>query len=158
VAVITSPNPALSPERSKSYSLGAVWDPLPRTSISVDAWQIKRKNEINQETTTAAIAAGNVVRDAGSSQFAGDPGAIVAVLTNYINSNSTKVNGVDVDARTAYQMGDAGTLTASITWTHMLKFERTEPDGTTVDFAGTHGNCDATNCMGTPDNRIAFPA
>jgi iron complex outermembrane receptor protein len=154
VAVITSPNPDLSPEKSKSFSLGAVWDPLPRTSISLDAWQIERKNEINQETTSAAIAAGNVVRDPGSSQFAGDPGQIVAVLTNYINSNSTKVNGIDLDARTSYSMGDAGTLTANVTWTHMLKFERTDLEGNTVDYAGTHGNCDATNCMGTPDNRV----
>jgi iron complex outermembrane recepter protein len=156
LAVITSPNPDLSPERSKSYSIGAVWDPLPRTSISVDAWQIKRKNEINQESTAAAIAAGHVVRDPGSAVpgIAGDPGAIIAVLGNYVNSNSTKVNGVDLDARTTFQMGGAGNLTADIKWTHMFKFERTEQDGTTVDFAGTHGNCDVSNCMGTPDNRI----
>lgn len=52
IAVITSPNPKLSPERSRSYSVGAVWDPLPRTSISVDLWQIRRKNEINQSKRT----------------------------------------------------------------------------------------------------------
>jgi iron complex outermembrane receptor protein len=156
VAVITSPNPDLAPEKSKSFSLGAVWDPLPRTSISLDAWQIERKNEINQETTLAAIAAGNVVRDPGSAipSIPGDPGQIVAVLTNYINSNSTKVNGIDLDARTTFQLGDAGSLTADIKWTHMFKFERTDLEGNTVDYAGTHGNCDATNCMGTPDNRI----
>ncbi|HEX8602578.1 MAG TPA: TonB-dependent receptor [Pseudoduganella sp.] len=154
VAVITSPNPDLSPEKSKSFSLGAVWDPLPRTSISLDAWQIERKNEINQEQTTAAIAAGHLARDPSTAQVAGDPGQIVAVLANYVNSASTKVNGVDLDARTSYTMGDAGTLTANVTWTHMFKFERTEQDGTVKDFAGTHGNCDATNCMGTPDNRV----
>ncbi|WP_338771198.1 TonB-dependent receptor [Massilia sp. METH4] len=154
VAVITSPNPNLSPERSKSYSLGFVWDPLPRTSISLDAWQIKRKNEINQETTEAAIAAGNVVRDPGSAVSPNDPGQILAVLTNYINSASTKVNGVDLDARTTFQMGDAGSLTADIKWTHLFKFERTDAEGATVDFAGTHGNCDVTNCIGTPDDRI----
>ncbi|WP_267873665.1 TonB-dependent receptor domain-containing protein [Massilia sp. Se16.2.3] len=48
IAVITSPNPALEPERSRSLNFGIIWDPLPRTSISVDFWQIKRKNEINQ--------------------------------------------------------------------------------------------------------------
>jgi iron complex outermembrane receptor protein len=154
VAVITSPNPALSPERSKSFSLGAVWDPLPRTSISLDAWQIERKNEINQEGTGAAIAAGHVVRDPGSVTKPGDPGAIIAVLTNYVNSASTKVNGIDLDARTTFQLGAAGTLAADIKWTHMFKFERTEQDGTVVDYAGTHGNCDVTNCIGTPDNRV----
>ncbi|QGZ41469.1 TonB-dependent receptor [Pseudoduganella flava] len=154
LAVITSPNPDLAPERSKSGSVGVVWDPLPRTSISLDAWQIKRKNEINQETTSSAIAAGHVVRDPGSSVKPGDPGQILAVLTNYVNSASTKVNGVDLDARTTFMMGDAGSLTADIKWTHLFKFERTEQDGTVKDFAGTHGNCDVTNCIGTPDNRI----
>jgi iron complex outermembrane receptor protein len=154
VAVITSPNPDLSPEKSKSFSLGAVWDPLPRTSISLDAWQIERKNEINQEQTLAAISAGHVARDPSTAQVAGDPGQIVAVLANYVNSNSTKVNGVDLDARTTFQLGNAGSLTADIKWTHLFKWERTEQDGTVSDFAGTHGNCDVTNCIGTPDNRI----
>jgi hypothetical protein len=30
-----------------------IWDPLPRTSISVDYWKIKRTNEINQEQVDA---------------------------------------------------------------------------------------------------------
>jgi iron complex outermembrane receptor protein len=154
VAVITSPNPDLSPEKSKSFSLGAVWDPLPRTSISIDAWQIKRTNEINQESSAAAIAAGNVVRDIGSSTRPGDPGAIVAVLSNYVNSASTEVRGLDLDARTAFSLGNAGTLTADAKWTHLFKYQRIETDGSSVDFAGTHGNCDVTNCIGTPDDRV----
>jgi outer membrane receptor protein involved in Fe transport len=39
-------------------------------------------------------------------------------------------------------------------WTHLFKWERTEQDGSKRDFAGTHGNCDVTNCIGTPDNRV----
>ncbi|UGQ47367.1 TonB-dependent receptor [Massilia endophytica] len=157
VAIITSPNPALSPERSKSYSLGMVWDPLPRTSISLDFWQIKRKNEINQESIDAAIAAGKVARDPSTAEagIPGDPGAITAVLANYVNSASTKVNGVDLDARKTFQLGgDRGSLAADIKWTHLFKWERTERDGTVRDYAGTHGNCDVTNCIGTPDDRI----
>ncbi len=156
VAVITSPNPDLSPEKSKSYSIGAVWDPLPRTSISIDAWQIKRKNEINQEQVADAIAAGHVARDLGSAVpgVVGDPGLITAVLTNYVNSAQTEVRGVDLDARTTIQMGNAGSLTADVKYTHLFKWERTERDGTSVDFAGTHGNCDVSNCMGTPDDRV----
>jgi iron complex outermembrane recepter protein len=157
VAIITSPNPALSPERSKSYSLGMVWDPLPRTSISLDFWQIKRSNEINQESIEQAIAAGKVARDPSTAEagIPGDPGGITAVLANYVNSASTKVNGVDLDMRKTFQLGsNAGTLAADIKWTHLFKWERTERDGTMRDFAGTHGNCDVTNCIGTPDDRV----
>ncbi len=156
IALITLPNPALSPERSKSYSLGMVWDPLPRTSIALDFWQIKRKNEINQEQVDAAIEQGHVARDPSTAtNIPGDPGAITAVLASYVNSNSTKVRGVDLDARRTFPLPGAwGTLATDVKWTHLFKWLRTDPDGNTRDFAGTHGNCDVTNCMGTPQDRI----
>jgi iron complex outermembrane receptor protein len=156
VALITTPNPALSPERSKNYSLGFIWDPLPRTSISVDYWKIKRKNEINQEQVGAAIAAGHVARDATNvSAIPGDPGQITAVQTRYVNSAQTKVRGLDIDARYGYKLPeDYGTASVDVKYTHMFEWLRTERDGTKSEFAGTHGNCDVTNCTGTPDNKM----
>ncbi len=156
VALITSPNPNLSPERSKSYTLGVIWDPLPRTSISVDYWKIKRKNEINQEQVDAAIAAGHVARDPGSvSGIPGDPGQITAVLTRYVNSAQSKVRGLDVDARYNHRLPDAwGNATFDVKYTHIFEWLRTEQDGTSREFAGTHGNCDVTNCTGTPADRV----
>jgi len=156
VALITSPNPNLSPERSKSYTLGVIWDPLPRTSISVDYWKIKRKNEINQEQVDAAIAAGSVARDPGSvSGIPGDPGQITAVLTRYVNSAQSKVRGLDVDARYNHRLPDAwGNATFDVKYTHIFEWLRTEQDGTSREFAGTHGNCDVTNCTGTPADRV----
>ena len=159
VAIITSPNPGLSPERSKSWSVGAIWDPLPRTSISLDFWQIKRKNEINQEQIDAAIAAGHVARDPSTAAVPGDPGQITAVLANYVNSANTKVRGVDLDGRTTFNVGSGrGTLAMDAKWTHLFKWLRTEQDGSERDFAGTHGNCDVTNCIGTPDDRVNLVA
>ena len=160
IAIITSPNPGLSPERSQNLSVGVVWDPLPRTNISIDYWQIKRKNEINQEQTDAAIAAGQVARDPSTATtIPGDPGAITAVLARYVNSAQTKVRGVDLDARTAFNLGpNRGTLGMDVKWTHIFKWVRTEQDGSSRDFAGTHGNCDVTNCIGTPDDRVNLNA
>ncbi|MYN08993.1 TonB-dependent receptor [Massilia sp. FT127W] len=158
IAIITSPNPALAPERSKSYSAGVVWDPLPRTSVSLDFWQIKRKNEINQEQTDAAIAAGHIARDPSTAVLPGDPGAITAVLARYVNSSNTKVRGADLDLRKTFGMGSWGTLSADAKWTHLFKWLRTETDGSQRDFAGTHGNCDVTNCIGTPDDRVNLSA
>ena len=160
IAIITSPNPALSPERSKNWSVGAVWDPLPRTSISLDFWQIKRSNEINQEQTDAAIAAGHIARDPSTATtIPGDPGAIVAVLAKYVNSAQTQVRGLDLDGRTVFNLGTGrGTLAMDAKWTHLFRWIRTEQDGTERDFAGTHGNCDVTNCIGTPDDRVNLGA
>jgi iron complex outermembrane receptor protein len=156
VALITSPNPGLSPERSRNYSLGVIWDPLPRTSISVDYWKIKRVNEINQEQVDAAIAAGHVARDATNlSPIPGDPGPITAVLTRYVNSAQSKVRGLDIDARYAHRLPeDYGMGTVDVKYTRIFEWLRTEQDGTSREFAGTHGNCDVTNCTGTPDNKV----
>ena len=156
VAVITSPNPALSPERSRSYNVGVIWDPIPRASVSVDYWKIKRKNEINQEQVASAIAAGSVARDPTNvSAIPGDPGPITAVLTRYVNSNQTKVRGLDVDARYAQRLpDDYGMATVDVKYTRLFEWLRTEQDGTRSEYAGTHGNCDVTNCTGTPDNKM----
>jgi iron complex outermembrane receptor protein len=155
IALITSPNPNLQPERSNNWNLGVIWDPLPRTSISLDLWQIRRRNEINQEQTDAAIAAGHVARDPSTaSTIPGDPGAITAVLASYVNSAQTKVKGLDLDGRQSWKLpGDWGNFILDGKYTHLYKWIRTEKDGTRRDFAGTHGNCDVTNCIGTPANR-----
>jgi iron complex outermembrane recepter protein len=157
VAVITSPNPDLTPEKSSTVTAGLVFDPSSNTSLAVDLWRVKRKDEINQTTTAEAIAAGRVVRDPGSATtIPGDPGAIVAVLANYVNSASSTVTGFDVDARQAFPMGSAGKLGLDVKWTHISSFKRSDRDGTSLDFAGTHGNCDVTNCIGTPADRVNF--
>jgi iron complex outermembrane receptor protein len=54
--------------------------------------------------------------------------------------------------------GGNGKVLLGLTWTRLLKWQRVEPDGTTLNFAGTHGNCDVTNCIGTPKDRINFSA
>lgn len=160
VAIITSPNPLLEPEKSRSYTLGFVWDPTPKTSIAVDFFQIVRKNEINQEQITVAIAKGQVARDpGGATAIPGDPGPIVAVLANYVNSSKSTVRGVDLDARQSFDLGSGyGKLLLDAKWTHLFKLEREETDGTRQDFAGTHGNCDVTNCIGTPADRVNLGA
>lgn len=159
VALLISGSPNLKPEESTSFTLGGVWDITPKTGLTIDYWQTKRKGEINSESTDAAVAAGRVVRDPATSTRAGDPGAITSVLEQFINSSRTTVNGIDLDLRHRIDLeGGKGRVSFGATWTHLLKSERMDPDGTVRDFAGTHGNCDVTNCMGTPADRISLSA
>ncbi len=158
LAIVTSPNPALEPETSRSTTLGMIFEPLVNTNVSIDVWQIKRKNEINQETADAVVAAGRVIRDPSTSTGPNDPGAIITILSSYVNSASTLVRGLDLDARQRFNLGDYGKVTLDAKWTHLFTFKRTEQDGSSVDFAGSHGNCDVTNCMGTPADRINLGA
>ncbi|MBT2749116.1 TonB-dependent receptor [Lysobacter sp. ISL-42] len=158
VAVITSPNRALKPEESKSYTVGVVFEPTATTTITLDGWKIVRSDEINQETTAAAIAAGRVVRGDDLLGGVAGTGTLLAAQAAYINSNRTTVQGVDLDVRQSFELGEYGKLGLDLQWSHVSKFEREESDGHTSEFVGTHGNCDATNCIGTPKNRINLGA
>lgn len=154
VAIITRPNKDLKPEESKSYSVGIVLQPTSSTSLTVDAWEIKRTNEIAQGDTDDAIRAGNVLRDNNLLNGVAGTGSILAVNTAYINASSSRVRGIDTDIRQTFDIGP-GQLEMDLQWSHLLKFERTS-GGSTDDFLGTHGNCDVTNCIGTPKDRINF--
>ncbi|WP_246193011.1 TonB-dependent receptor [Pseudoxanthomonas yeongjuensis] len=160
IALITSPNPDLDPEKSKSYTVGLVLDPTSTTSLTLDAFRIKRTDEIFGGSSDAAIEAGgaNVIR--GSNDIPGTPnsGSILAVLVGYENASSTTVEGFDFDLRQRFDMGNAGKLSLDMQWTRISSFEREDVDGTKHEFAGTHGNCDVTNCIGTPKNRANFGA
>lgn len=158
VAVITTPNPNLKPEKSKNYTFGLVLQPFDSTTMTVDWWQIKRTDEINQETTTQAIAKGNVVRSDNLLNGQAGTGTLLAALASYVNSNTTTVRGIDLDIRQRFNLSDYGQLNLDLQWTRINSFEREEMDGTTFQFAGTHGNCDVTNCIGTPKDRINFGA
>ena len=154
VAIITRPNADLKPEESKSYSIGLVLQPTSTTSLTIDGWEIKRSNEIAQGSTADAIAAGNVLRDSNNIGGVANSGSILAVNTSYVNAASSRVRGIDTDIRQTFEIGP-GQLEMDLQWSHLLKFERTEGDAT-VDYVGTHGNCDVTNCIGTPQDRINF--
>jgi iron complex outermembrane receptor protein len=156
VAFINRPNPGLEPEKSKSYSAGLVLQPTASTTLTVDAWQIKRDNEITTQSLSDALATGDFI--VGDDLVNGVPGSgsLLAVFTSYINATSTTVRGIDLDARQSFDLGTAGKLALDLQWSHISKYEFVDTDGTKYDFAGTHDNCNVTNCIGTPKDRINF--
>jgi iron complex outermembrane receptor protein len=158
VALIVTPNPLLKPEKSKTYTLGLVLSPARDTTVTIDGWKIERSNEINTEATQAAIDRGAVLRSDNLLNGVPGTGSILAVNEAYINSSKTTVKGVDLDVRQGFDLGGYGRLNLDMQWTYIDSFLREEPDGSQLEFAGTHGNCDVTNCIGTPHTRINFGA
>jgi iron complex outermembrane receptor protein len=158
VALITTPNPALKPEKSRSLTAGLLFQPTSLASISFDVFEIKRTNEINTETLDEAIAEKKTVRSDNNLNGQPNTGTLLAALTDYINSASTKVRGADLDGRYTLPLENFGKVRFDLQWTRISSFLRTEQSGQEIQFAGTHGNCDTTNCIGTPKNRINFGA
>ncbi|RUL70388.1 TonB-dependent receptor [Dyella choica] len=152
IGIITTPNTHLKPERSRSYTGGIVLAPTADTSLTVDYWRIRRTDEINQITAASAIAAGSVVRSDNNLPGIANSGTLLAALGTYINSAATSVRGVDMDFTQRVDLGTYGRLNFDLNATRLISYARQDVNGT-VQYAGTHGNCDTTNCIGTPRHR-----
>jgi iron complex outermembrane recepter protein len=150
-------NPSLEPEKSKSTTIGGVWDITSKASIALDWWQIKRTGLPVIEDTQAAIDAGHFSRDPTTATTPTDPGGILSAFVSFVNSSESLTRGVDLEAKHRWDLGNGmGRVSSSLTWTHLLVQRIIEANGTIHDYAGTHGNCDITNCMGSPRDRIQF--
>ena len=156
-------NPNLQPETSKGYTLGMVWDPLNNTSLSLDAWKIKRSNEINPLPNVGCRCdAGRTARRQQPGRRNGaivpNTGTILMSRAPYRNSSFTEIKGVDLDIKQRLQAGrlrprhGRPDLDPHRTWV------RAESATRSYQYAGTHGNCDTSNCAGTPKDKISLVA
>jgi len=152
-------NPDLEPEKSTSITLGLVWDVTQRSSITADIWQIKRKGLPVLEDPQSAVDAGRVTRDLSTQLTPTDIGGILNGSVVFQNSSKSLTEGLDVELKSRFDLGGgSGALTGGLTWTHLFTQTVTESNGTEHKYAGTHGNCDITNCIGSPRDRVSFYA
>jgi iron complex outermembrane receptor protein len=155
-------NPNLQPETSKGATLGMVWDPFSGTSLSLDAWKIKRSNEINPLSYVEAAALPTAIRNDNNLVVGGvavpNTGTLLLSNAPYQNSSYTQVKGIDLDVKQRIALGSYGRAVVGLTWTHVASWLRAEKNGTMFQYAGTHGNCDTSNCAGTPKDKISLAA
>jgi len=160
VAAVKVGDPNLSPEKSKGYTLGMIWEPVNNLSMSLDAWQIKRSNEINPLPYNEAAALPTAIRADNNLVINGvvvpNSGTLLISKAPYRNSSYTEIKGLDLDAKYRVNMGEYGRATMGLTWTHIASWLRAESEKVKYQFAGTHGNCDTSNCAGTPKDKINF--
>ncbi|UGQ45515.1 TonB-dependent receptor [Massilia endophytica] len=158
ITAIKVGDPNLKPETSRGVTLGMVWDPLQDVSVAVDAWRIRRENEINPMAYNEAAALPTAIRsDNNLKDAAGNvipnTGTLLITYAPYRNSSHTEVRGIDLDVKKRLRLGDYGRLTSGLTWTHISSWLRVESPTVQYQYAGTHGNCDTSNCAGTPKNK-----
>jgi iron complex outermembrane receptor protein len=158
VAAVKVGDSKLQPETSKGYTLGMVWDPFDGTSVALDGWKIKRENEINPLPYNEAAALPTAIRNDNNLVVGGvvrpNTGTLVLTQAPYRNSSFTEISGVDLDVRQRLRLGAYGRATLGVVLTHVASWARHESADTVYQFAGTHGNCDTSNCAGTPKNKV----
>jgi len=166
VAILTIGNPAIKPEKAKSYTLGFVAEPWAGTSATLDYWKINRKNEIIQADPAVIAAGAPFTNGPANTRVAGTQpnsflyydadGNLATVSGLFQNASSTKTDGIDLELRHRMNLGAYGKITAQLNWTHVNKLKRTDSLGNTFDYAGTHGPIVQSSGAGTPKDRASF--
>jgi iron complex outermembrane receptor protein len=158
--VIAIGNPQLQPEKSQSWTAGLVWEPVPGLSGTLDYWNIETKQVINGADAQlvvndpAAFPNALVLRDTNNIPGIPNSGTVLAVATPFLNDYKQKTDGIDLSARYRFDMKTSGALTTALEWTHILHFTREYNDGTSYEYAGTHGPTALSSSAGIPQDRL----
>ncbi|MBQ5963423.1 TonB-dependent receptor domain-containing protein [Massilia sp. ZL223] len=137
IPAMISANRDLKPETSRSATLGFVFEPTKNLNISLDYFQIERRDEIAYRAVSYVLAREDqpeysslIVRNAVSdtdrrladranqlspgANLAFPVGNIQSLLLNYENFGKTEVKGIDVDFASRHNLGAIGTLNFSL--------------------------------------------
>jgi outer membrane receptor protein involved in Fe transport len=116
-AIVTVPNPDLSPERSTNFNLGVILTPLPQLRLSVDYWNYRYTDIIVKENAQAIVNANpndpRVIRQGGRPN-----GQIAQVNVTFLNANRVIADGIDASLNWRAETASAGTfgLSGDLTW------------------------------------------
>ncbi len=147
-------NPDLKPETSRSATMGFVFEPVRGYSLSVDYWNIQRKDEIGTKSNDELLASeavqpeGTIVRlnpltqestftsvDGRTTkqiqdQYGITAGGIASIRGTFLNVSKTKTSGFDVGGAARVDTG-IGRMDVSLNATRLLELRQyySERDG-----------------------------
>ncbi|NYT41603.1 TonB-dependent receptor [Sphingomonas sp. R-74633] len=154
----TLASPDLKPEKSRSITLGAVFQPMRNVSLSVDYFNIKKTDAITSLSSAAALQAYyageaiptgyTIIADAVDPAHPGALPRVAYVQSHYVNANTMKSEGIDFGANARFRFGDV-TWTSNLDATLLLELSTTLADGTRETYVDTIGNYNLTAGSGT---------
>jgi iron complex outermembrane receptor protein len=155
----TLANHNIKPEKANSFTFGVVVQPTSWLNASVDYYNIRKSNVITSPDWGGALAAyyanGGTVPGVTITPDVVDPLhptalARPAVLTGqYINANSLKTTGVDVDIQGHWNFGSVKFI-SELQGTQIFQWKMVLPDGTVQSYVGTQGPYNLSSGAGTP--------
>jgi iron complex outermembrane recepter protein len=127
---LTGSNPDLKPEQGKSYNVGFIAEQGP-FSVSVDAWQIDKDDNITTPTLLSAIQQGFTRFDTSTARW--------FIFQNLQNFAQSRTAGVDLDSRVRFRGTPIGDVTVRAAGTYYSKQQtRTTTADPWAEFNGTY--------------------
>ncbi|MFC3549933.1 TonB-dependent receptor domain-containing protein [Lysobacter cavernae] len=124
-------NPNLQPETSRSSTIGLVWAPSAALSLSLDYFQIRRRNEIVPIAAAGTDGSfpGSLVRD--------ESGLLIAVNDYFDNIGRTDVSGWELQSEYRIESERHGRFTLRLSGSLLDQLRRQSDAGDTAfDYAG----------------------
>ena len=152
----------VQPEKSTSYTLGMILEPVKGWSTTVDYYSIELKNQITSSANSptfnpldfAVRATPQQVTFGDGRTGLSSVGPIAFVNVDYYNASATKTTGIDIETHYKFKLGGNGNLTTGLAFARMLTYDVTLPDGKTYKLAGTHGPVVVGGDTGSPKDRV----
>ena len=158
-------NPSLAPEKSTSFTAGAVIEPSRQLTLTVDYWRTKIKNIIIPATQSTALINAYYQNNGVVTGFPGftvipgvpDPNNPTAlpllgfIQASYINADSEIGSGIDLSATGRFRLNNSGLrLISALSASYLGKLTLSDPNNGVQPYAGTLGPCNTTSCSGAP--------
>jgi iron complex outermembrane recepter protein len=132
---ITGGNPNLKPEKSQSYTLGLVIEPIKDLSVDLDSWWIFLKNQI----VVGGLGYATILQNqASAEEFASlvnrnSAGQIVSISQTNANLFKSSLSGLDMDLKYRLHVGNTGMFTLYGNGTYFYRYVTQNPNGTWSD-------------------------
>jgi iron complex outermembrane receptor protein len=115
-------NPNLKPEKSRQFTLGVVFEPVKRTSLSIDYWNIEKKDVIS--TLGEQVIIENPAAYNGKYIQRDEDGLISNILLMKENQGRLKTSGLDIAGEWRSERGAWGRFGVNLSGTLVLKYDR----------------------------------
>jgi iron complex outermembrane receptor protein len=163
-------NPNLEPEKSRSYTLGMVAQPIRELSFTFDYYNIKKTNVIEQGPLSnqalsnfyngVALPAGySVVTYPVDPAFPAATPVVAIINSPYVNAASIQTSGFDVSALFQKRFSPSVRFSSELEVSHIIKFnltpcgDKADPGCAVQHYAGTLGPYQLSSGAGTPNWR-----
>lgn len=154
-------NPNIKPETSRSFTGGVVFEPTSWLSLTVDYYNIKKKNLILSGSGSPSAIASQYLLDGtlpegvtitpnpADPQNPGLRATPLSVNFLYSNGQSLQTSGLDFQAQARIKLGEDIRFTTALEGTQIFEYKINT--GTEVwDYVGTLGSYSTSSASGTP--------